>query len=94
MLHDVWDCAINTHVFTMANRIEGLLPAHCDFSPSLFSLKSRCSGDVFEGLSEMSLLGFAQIWLFGLQNGLRRPWEAKNKHVNHILWGIEYVDEG
>ena len=64
MLHDVWDCAINTRVFTMANRIEGLLPAHCDFSPSLFSLKSRC--DVFEGLSEMSLLGL-DTGLLGLR---------------------------
>ena len=66
MLHDVWDGAINTHLFTMANWIEGLLPAHCDFSPNLLSLKSRCSGDVFEGLGEMSLLGL-DTGLLGLR---------------------------
>ena len=51
MLHDVWDGAFNTHVFTMANWMEGLLPTHCDFSPVVFSLKSPGSVDVFEGLS-------------------------------------------
>ena len=57
MLHNVWDGAFDTQVFTMADWIEGLLPGHCDSSSIPFSLKSCGSGDAFEGLREMSLLG-------------------------------------